>query len=351
MEVIEITVDNVNMIEAEFDQGQSNIDITANFNPVIEVKDFNYPQELVLVNQRIAQILQSNGKLVEWNKSDTHIQYRYAGDADWINLVALTEIKGSDGYTPQKGTDYVDGENGITPQKGVDYFDGEDGITPQKGVDYFDGQNVEFQKSATHIQWRIVGSVTWLNLVLLTDLKGDQGAPTTRAGLGLAITDTPEFANVFNTALNTTAETGGEITPTLWAWIQSVYSSIVAKSVKSNIIGIWTYLFGVIPTKQDKLTLLATEETTTFTLALTHLDKVVPCNSNIDMIVNIPLNNIVGFEIGTAILIKQRGLGVITATAISGVTLLGGPKTQGQYKVIALYKEAINTWTVIGGTA
>lgn len=63
-------------------------------------------------------------------------------------------IKGDDGYTPIKGTDYVDGTNGVdgidgtngingyTPIKGTDYFDGVDGIdgvTPVKGVDYFDG--------------------------------------------------------------------------------------------------------------------------------------------------------------------------------------------------------------------
>ena len=108
-------------------------------------------------------------------------------------------VDGQDGYTPIKGIDYFDGINGTndvdgkdgkdryTPIKGVDYFDGEDGIdghTPVKGVDYFDGINgvdgddgreVELQKSATHIQWRYVGDVTWLNLVALTDIKGDQG--------------------------------------------------------------------------------------------------------------------------------------------------------------------------------
>lgn len=58
----------------------------------------------------------------------------------------------------------------------------------------------------------------------------------------LSATSSPEFANTFNTALNTSAATGGEITPTLWAWIASVYATIVAKSVKSHIIGLWTSL-------------------------------------------------------------------------------------------------------------
>ena len=43
----------------------------------------------------------------------------------------------TDGYTPQKGVDYVDGKDGYTPQKGIDYVDGVDGYTPQRGVDYW----------------------------------------------------------------------------------------------------------------------------------------------------------------------------------------------------------------------
>lgn len=37
------------------------------------------------------------GKQVEIQKSATHIQWRYAGDSSWINLVALSDIKGADG--------------------------------------------------------------------------------------------------------------------------------------------------------------------------------------------------------------------------------------------------------------
>lgn len=133
----------------------------------------------------------ADAKQVEFQKTATHLQWRRVGEA-WINLVLLTDIKGEAGYTPQKDIDYFDGTDGTTPQKGVDYFDGNtpvkgvdyfDGATPVKGVDYFDGadgddgKEVEFQKSATHIQWRYVGDVAWTNLVLLTDIKGDPGNP------------------------------------------------------------------------------------------------------------------------------------------------------------------------------
>jgi hypothetical protein len=42
-------------------------------------------------------------------------------------------------------------------------------ITPGHGSD---GREVEFQKSATHIQWRYVGNLTWTDLIVLDDLKG-----------------------------------------------------------------------------------------------------------------------------------------------------------------------------------
>lgn len=215
MDAIEVKVNNVNLIEVEFEPGQTNIEISANFNPVIEVKEFDYPEELVHVNQRISQILQANGRLVEWNKSVTHIQYRYAGDNDWIDLVALSELKGEQGIQGLKGDKGDQGEQGIQGLKGDKGDQGEQGIQGLKGDKGNQGEQG------------------------IQGLKGDKGDPQTRDGLGLGLTDSPEFANTLNTALNTTAEQGGEITPTLWAWIQSVYSAIVAKSVKSHIIGLW----------------------------------------------------------------------------------------------------------------
>lgn len=45
----------------------------------------------------------TNGKEIELQKSTTHIQWRYVGDADWINLVALADLKGIDGAKGDKG--------------------------------------------------------------------------------------------------------------------------------------------------------------------------------------------------------------------------------------------------------
>lgn len=54
----------------------------------------------------------TNGKEIELQKSTTHIQWRYVGDTDWNNLVALTDLKGSDGAKGDKGDK---GDTGTTP--------------------------------------------------------------------------------------------------------------------------------------------------------------------------------------------------------------------------------------------
>jgi hypothetical protein len=53
-----------------------------------------------------------------------------------------------------------------------------DGVTAWNDLTYSgggDGAPVEFQASATHIQWRPVGAPDWIDLVPLSDLKGANG--------------------------------------------------------------------------------------------------------------------------------------------------------------------------------
>ena len=55
-----------------------------------------------------------------------------------------------------------------------------DGATPWNSLPYFGGAGgapVEFQASATHIQWREVGDPTWIDLVVLSTLEGPPGTP------------------------------------------------------------------------------------------------------------------------------------------------------------------------------
>jgi hypothetical protein len=85
-----------------------------------------------------------DGREVEFQKSDTHIQYKYTSETNWVNLVALADLTGLAGYTPQLGKDYFNGVNGT---------------------------QIELQKTDTHIQWRYIGG-SWANLIALTDITG-----------------------------------------------------------------------------------------------------------------------------------------------------------------------------------
>lgn len=39
------------------------------------------------------------------------------------------------------------------------------------------GSNIELNRGATHLQWRVVGAVSWADLVAWVDLKGASGTP------------------------------------------------------------------------------------------------------------------------------------------------------------------------------
>lgn len=110
----------------------------------------------------------SDGREVEFQKTATHIQWRYVGGS-WTDLVALVDIKGDQGVQGNPGSD---GTNGT---------DGTDGVA------------VELQKTATHVQWRYVGG-SWTNLIALSEITGPQGNPGATIGYTInvqALTSSP----------------------------------------------------------------------------------------------------------------------------------------------------------------
>ena len=89
-----------------------------------------------------------NGKQVELQKNDTHIQWKYTDEDEWKDLISIEELKGERGEK---------GEQGVAGRDGVD------------------GKNIELQKTSTHIQWTIQGEDSWNNLIDLSELKGEKG--------------------------------------------------------------------------------------------------------------------------------------------------------------------------------
>ena len=80
-----------------------------------------------------------DGREVELQTSATHVQWRYDGDATWLDLIPLSIITGQDGS---------------------------------------DGLSAELRTTATHIQWRQAGGA-WADLIPLVSLVGPAGPPNT----------------------------------------------------------------------------------------------------------------------------------------------------------------------------
>ena len=90
---------------------------------------------------------------------------------------------------------------------------------------------------------------------------------------------------------------------------------------------------------------------TSYTLALSDINKFIDCNNADPFTLTVPTNASVAFPVGTQILIRQKGAGQVTIMAADGVTLNANDDkvvTFGQYAVAGLIKVATNTWAVFG---
>ena len=141
------------------------------------------------------------GPAVELQKSATHLQWRVEGSTGaWTDLVPLVDLEGPQGLqgdtgpsgpgfafqgsvamvadlpTPStQGHAYlVTASNDLYIYSGSAWINSGP-IQGPKGDQGSPGSEVQLQKTATEIQWRLVGAPTWTTLVLLADLKGDAG--------------------------------------------------------------------------------------------------------------------------------------------------------------------------------
>lgn len=142
-----------------------------------------------------------DGREVQMQKSATAIQWRYTGVTAWTDLVQLADLKADPQPLVNRGNwatattynpgDYVAATSTASTAKSL-YFlldavpyvsnsEPKDDLThwvelqPPQGVKGDDGREVEFQVSATAIQWRYEGDAAWADLILLSELKGENG--------------------------------------------------------------------------------------------------------------------------------------------------------------------------------
>lgn len=105
------------------------------------------------------------GDKIELQKSATHIQWRYAGDISWTNLVLLLDLKGDDGLS------------------------------------------VELQNTGTYIQWRSTGGA-WQNIISIASLTPDISTKVDKV-TGYSLVANTEIAKIHSASSD--AETAGSI--------------------------------------------------------------------------------------------------------------------------------------------
>lgn len=136
----------------------------------------------------------------------TTIHYRFlvrGGTA--ADLAAVNEVPKARELVVETDTRKLKLGDGATAYNDLEYITGGSGGAP-----------VEFQASATHIQWRLVGDPTWIDLVPLADLKGDPGDPGTPGTPG---TDGEDGREV---------ELGTDATHVRWRYVGEAWTNLVA---------------------------------------------------------------------------------------------------------------------------
>lgn len=70
----------------------------------------------------------TDGREIELQVSGSYIQWRYSGETEWHNLIALSAITGATGATGASGSDGSDGSDGADGLNGTSGLNGADGI-------------------------------------------------------------------------------------------------------------------------------------------------------------------------------------------------------------------------------
>ena len=118
------------------------------------------------------------GREVQIQSDETYIQWKYADEVEWNNIVLLETLRGPQGI---QGIQGIAGSEVEIQNSGTHiqwrYVGDEiwNDIIAISTITGSDGEEIQLQKSLTHIQWKYISDVEWIDLVALADLKGDAG--------------------------------------------------------------------------------------------------------------------------------------------------------------------------------
>lgn len=107
-------------------------------------------------------------------------------------------------------------------------------------------------------------------------------------------------------------------------------------------------------TVDNRCAVPATRTTTSETLALTDAGAIVLCSNASAQTLTVPPNSSVAFDVGTVIVVKQMGAGIVTIAEGAGVNVRSFNDLYdlaGQYAECSLVKIATDEWALSGNLA
>lgn len=119
-----------------------------------------------------------DGREVELSSNSTHILWRYVGESAWNELVALSEFPtqaGNDGKQIELQVSGTELQWRYIGESWAVLFD----LNTLAGSD---GREIELSVTSTDIVWRYSGG-TWATLISLSEIKGDKGDAGTQIEL------------------------------------------------------------------------------------------------------------------------------------------------------------------------
>lgn len=116
----------------------------------------------------------TDGREIELQAGTTYIQWRFAGETEWNNIISIADLTGPQGI-PGKEIQLQNTGSYIQWRYTDETWMNLIALTSLIGPQGPQGTEIELQVTATHIQWRYVDDVTWTNLVAIADITGPQG--------------------------------------------------------------------------------------------------------------------------------------------------------------------------------
>ena len=104
-----------------------------NWQKIVSLEDLKNKDNGTNKEDNKKESSKSDSRQIEIQKNSLYIQWRYAGESEWKNIIAYSDLKGKDGRDGRDGKDGLNGQNGRNGRDGKDGLNGQNGRDGQKG--------------------------------------------------------------------------------------------------------------------------------------------------------------------------------------------------------------------------